>query len=182
MSIFDCVVIGAGAAGIAAARRLREAGQDILLVEARERLGGRAWTVQTDLGLPADLGCGWLHSADRNPLTALARTHGFSVDERLPDWSRGGSARTTPWRLAYRALEERIAAWEAADIPASVLLEPGGRWNAALDAVASYVSGASLTEISVYDLQRYDDSGVNWRVREGLGATIAALGTGLPAT
>jgi monoamine oxidase len=179
MSIFDCVVIGAGAAGIAAARRLREAGRELLVIEARERIGGRAWTLPTSLGLPVDLGCGWLHSADRNPLTALARAHGFSIDERLPDWS-GGGARPRAWRLAYRALEDRIAGWQGEDIPASTLLEPGARWNAALDAVATYVSGAGLADISVFDLQRYEDSGVNWRVRDGLGAAIAALGAGLP--
>ena len=59
-SDFDTIVIGGGAAGIAAARRLTGAGIDCLLVEARERLGGRAYTDIVD-GHALDLGCGWLH-------------------------------------------------------------------------------------------------------------------------
>ena len=59
----DVAVIGAGAAGIAAGRRLAEAKRaSFVVLEARERSGGRAWTVEKD-GLPLDLGCEWLHSA-----------------------------------------------------------------------------------------------------------------------
>jgi monoamine oxidase len=179
MSTFDYVVVGAGAAGLGAARRLSADGGDVLVIEARARVGGRAWTVTTPLGLPIDLGCGWLHSADRNPLTELARANGFSVDERLPDWSRGDGRENNGWRRAFEALEDRIAAWHGPDRAAAAFLEPEGRWNAALDAVSSYVSGAELADVSAYDLARYEDSGVNWRVREGLGTAIAALGQGL---
>src|SRR5438105_9449492 len=83
----DVAVIGAGAAGIAAARRLVEAGNfSMVVLEARERPGGRAWTVEKD-GLPLDLGCEWLHSADRNPLAPLAESLGFSICRRQPDWT-----------------------------------------------------------------------------------------------
>ncbi len=69
----DVAVIGAGAAGIAAGRRLAEAKRaSFVVIEARERAGGRAWTVETE-GLPLDLGCEWLHSADRNPLVPTRR-------------------------------------------------------------------------------------------------------------
>ena len=81
------VIIGGGAAGIAAARRLREARVDALLIEARPRLGGRAWTVVA-AGLPLDLGCGWLHSADRNPWTSIAEAQGRTIDKTPPPWSR----------------------------------------------------------------------------------------------
>src|ERR1051326_6689112 len=53
---------------------------------ARDRLGGRAHTVTTSTGYPVDLGCGWLHSADRNPWVPIARALGFGVDETLPGW------------------------------------------------------------------------------------------------
>ena len=84
---YDVVVLGAGAAGIAAARRLVERRLTVVVIEARERLGGRAVTTMTPAG-PVDLGCEWLHSADRNPLMPLARSLGFSVDEGRPDWGR----------------------------------------------------------------------------------------------
>src|SRR4249920_3407335 len=83
----DIVVIGAGAAGIAAARRLRGKRWSVVLIEARDRIGGRAWTYRAgDLAL--DLGCGWLHSADQNEWAALAPALGFAVDDYPPPWAR----------------------------------------------------------------------------------------------
>ncbi|MBL7406103.1 NAD(P)-binding protein, partial [Escherichia coli] len=56
---FDVIIVGGGAAGIGAARRLADGGASALLVEASARLGGRAYT--QDLGgYPLDLGCEWL--------------------------------------------------------------------------------------------------------------------------
>ena len=69
----EVVIVGGGAAGIAAGRRLDDAGVDCLIVEARPRLGGRAWTISDGSAFPIDLGCGWLHSADRNPWTRDCR-------------------------------------------------------------------------------------------------------------
>src|SRR5882757_3888511 len=114
-SEFDVVVIGAGAAGLAAGRRLIERGAAALVLEARARVGGRAWTVGSQIGHRLDLGCEWLHSADRNPWTAIARASGFAIDERLPDWS--SRIRRTPgvspadqddWLAARAAFEDRI--------------------------------------------------------------------------
>lgn len=86
----DTVVIGGGAAGIAAARRLHDAGEDVLLVEASDRLGGRAHS--DTLTLPGggtatvDLGCGWLHSARRNPWTVIAEAQDMPIDRGSPNW------------------------------------------------------------------------------------------------
>ena len=87
---YDVVVVGAGAAGVAAARRLHEAGLNVLLVEARDRIGGRAHTLRRGgprqaAHLPLDLGCGWLHSGDVNPLVPVAARLGLSVDRGRPD-------------------------------------------------------------------------------------------------
>src|ERR671910_408898 len=81
----DVVIVGAGAAGAAAARRLAESGLSVMLLEATARVGGRAWTYSI-ADLPLDLGCGWLHSADRNPWTRIAEAGGFVVDHREPAW------------------------------------------------------------------------------------------------
>ncbi len=72
MSVFDVAIIGAGAAGIAAARRLRAAGRRVVVLEARERAGGRA-VVDHSLGVPADLGAAWLHFATDQRLDAAGR-------------------------------------------------------------------------------------------------------------
>jgi len=65
------MVIGAGMSGLAAARRLADAGMDVTVLEARDRIGGRTWT-NTSLGVPIDLGGAWIHGPEKNPLTALA--------------------------------------------------------------------------------------------------------------
>lgn len=186
-SEFDVVVVGAGAAGIAAGRRLVEGGASTLILEARQRLGGRAWTVPSAVGQSLDLGCEWLHSADRNPWTDIAQNLGFAIDERLPDWRtriarRYGEVAQAQWEAARAAYETRCiaAAKRATDVPAASLLEPGGRWNGLLDAVSTWANGVELERLSVHDHARYSDSRINWRLFAGYGTLIAAHAAGLP--
>jgi monoamine oxidase len=191
----DAIVIGAGAAGVAAARRLRQGHLSVLVVEARGRIGGRAWTRQ-DRGLPLDLGCGWLHSADENEWSTVAAEFGFAIDKTPPPWGRRAhqlnfsAADQRDFHAAWDRFDARIAAAarEAADRPASDCLEPGGRWNSLLDALSSYINGVELDRLSVHDFSRYHNTGVNWRVETGYGALIAAsaadldVATDCPAT
>jgi monoamine oxidase len=183
----EVVVIGAGAAGLAAARRLAAAHVDCVLVEARGRLGGRAWTVPAKGGDALDLGCGWLHSADRNPWCAIAEAQGATIDKSPPPWERvaaqpGFSVEDQmAFAEAMAAFHERQEALSETDpdVPASTFLDPEGRWNPLIDAISTYYSGVELDRLSVRDFLRYADSGINWRVREGYGAVIAAHGAGL---
>ena len=69
-------VIGAGISGLAAARLLSDAGAEVVVFEARNRIGGRIWTDRR-LGLPLDLGASWLHGTTGNPLTRLSRSQGM---------------------------------------------------------------------------------------------------------
>ena len=66
------VVIGAGLAGLAAARKLQSHGYEVLVLEGRERIGGRLWTSTKWADVPLDLGASWIHGMDGNPLTELA--------------------------------------------------------------------------------------------------------------
>jgi cation diffusion facilitator CzcD-associated flavoprotein CzcO len=66
------VVIGAGLAGLAAANELQSQGQDVVVVEARDRIGGRIWTSTQWKDTPLDLGASWIHGVKGNPLTSLA--------------------------------------------------------------------------------------------------------------
>lgn len=75
----DVLVIGAGAAGLAAARTLHDAGRSVIVLEARQRLGGRVWTDRSWPGIPLDLGASWIHGATGNPLSALARRYGLQT-------------------------------------------------------------------------------------------------------
>ena len=83
----DIVVIGAGAAGIGAGLALRQAGADVCILEARDRVGGRAETRVLG-GYPNDLGCGWLHSADDNAWVDRMEAKGFAVDRSGAPWER----------------------------------------------------------------------------------------------
>jgi monoamine oxidase len=183
----DVAIVGGGAAGIAAARRLREAGLDALIIEARSRLGGRAWSVDA-AGFAIDLGCGWLHSAKRNPWTTIAEAQNRTIDKSPPPWTRAAAqlgfsaAEASAFRNALVRFHARVGAApeDQPDRPTSAFLEARDPWNGMLDAVSTYYSGAELDRVSALDLARYDDDGVNWRIVEGYGAVIAAHGAGLP--
>ncbi len=187
-SAVDVAVIGAGSAGIAAGRRLaRASGVSVLVLEARERAGGRAWTIEK-AGYPLDLGGEWLHSADRNVLTQIAEDLGFEIYQRRPDWttrirnSGVSLAEQEEWIVAREAnLRERHrVAGEAEDRPAAATLPPGGRWNALLDATSTWGNAVELEKLSVKDNDRYEDSGINWRLRRGYGTLLATLAADLP--
>ena len=188
----DVVVVGAGAAGIAAGRALRRRGLSFLVLEGRDRLGGRAHTDRCGTPYALDLGCEWLHSADRNVLAGVATDHGFALDKSEPPWRRRsaqpgfGAAEQAAFGAEQEAFYARLedAADEVRrtghDRPASALLDPAARWNGLTDAVSTYYNGAPLDRVSVLDFDRYVDTDVNWRVKDGYGAMIAALGADLP--
>lgn len=73
------VVIGAGIAGLACAAELTRAGEDVLVLEGRDRLGGRCWT-DDRLGVPVDLGASWIHGVQHNPVMQMARRYGCDVE------------------------------------------------------------------------------------------------------
>jgi monoamine oxidase len=183
----EVVIVGGGAAGIAAGRRLAEAHIDCLVVEARQRLGGRAWTVDDGTGFPIDLGCGWLHSADRNPWQDIAQAQGRSIDGTPPPWTRRSApigfplAEQAAFLDALHKFHQRLDSLPEGgpDVASATFLEPPGRWNQLIGAISTYVSGAELDRVSARDFNRYDDSGVNRRIVEGYGAAIAAHAAGL---
>lgn len=74
----DVLVLGAGIAGLAAARTLTDKGLSVIVLEARNRIGGRMWT-DSSLGLPLDLGASWIHGVDGNPITKLAKEFGIKT-------------------------------------------------------------------------------------------------------
>lgn len=179
---FDVVVVGAGAAGIAALRALDGTGLTSVALEARPRIGGRAHTITTH-HMPLDLGCGWLHSADVNPLAPMIEAAGFAIDRTRPAWEKQAGNQDFPpqdqdaFGEAYDAFDERLAqaAKAGVDRPASDFFEPDGRWNALIDAVSTYYNGVEYGGVSVLDYDAYQDSGMNWRVSAGYGAAIASF-------
>jgi monoamine oxidase len=183
---YDAIIVGAGAAGIAAARRLHDAGKRVIVLEARARIGGRAWTQTVD-GLPVDLGCGWLHSADRNPWSDIAPGLGLEIDKTPPPWTRPSMRigfsidEQRDFRAALDAFYDRVdeVAESGKDQPASNCLPPDGRWNGLIGTVATFIAGAEWDKVSAIDLHRYADTGVNWRVVEGYGELVRRHADGL---
>ncbi len=66
------------------------------------------------------------------------------------------------------------------DGAASSCLEPGNRWNPMIDAISTYVNGCELDQVSILDMEAYEDTEINWRVRRGYGALMAAYGAPCP--
>ena len=188
MTETEVAIIGGGAAGIAAGRRLHDAGIACLMIEARSRLGGRAWTCNDAAGYPLDLGCGWLHSADRNPWVPIVEAQGHTIDRTAPPWSRPSlpgvfaPGEQAAFNKAMGQFFERLSAAVAKgkDMPAAAVLEPGNRWNNLITAVGTYISGTELQNMSALDFELYDDTEINWRVKEGYGTAIAAHGANVP--
>ncbi len=176
---FDIVIIGGGAAGIGAARRLADSRRSALLLEADTRLGGRAWT-RDAAGVRLDLGAGWLHSADRNSWVAIARKAGIALDQTPPAWGiqyrdLGFSPREqAEARKTYDRWMQRLAKSPPSSDCAADALEDS-EWNAYIRSIAHYVSGAELERLSARDYVAYDETSTdsNWRVPGGYGALLA---------
>jgi monoamine oxidase len=176
----DVAIIGGGAAGIGAARRLALSSLSTMLIEAGSRLGGRAWT-QEVAGQNIDLGCGWFHSADRNSWIGIAEAAGVPVDRSPAQW--GVQYRDLGFPPPEQVEAKRaLAAWvrrlegspPASDCAADAL-EPNSEWSNYIRTIAGFISGGSLEQLSVADYLAYDEasSANNWRTPVGLGSLVA---------
>ena len=187
-SSIDVAVIGAGAAGLGAAHALKRAGLSFVVLEARNRVGGRGHTIMAAPDVTFDLGCGWLHSADRNAFVKIAETLDFEIDRKLPPWRERAWGKSFPpeERADFiRSLDEFFERLEEAakggvDHPANLYLEAGNRWNPMIDAISSYINGCETDRLSILDFDAYEDTNLNWRVRRGYGALMQAYGAALP--
>lgn len=180
----DLVIIGAGSAGIAAALTARALDLEVVILEAMDRVGGRAFTDTATFGAPYDVGCAWLHKSDDNPYTDYARTNGFTLQPHEYDLE---TVYIGPERVeadavnhAEHAISEAISA-AGTDVAASTIVdlstpiqETAGDYLGALD------MAVDLDELSTFDYANADDLTPNLLCAQGFGSIVAHRGAGLP--
>jgi monoamine oxidase len=186
----DIVVIGAGAAGIAAARRVMAANRKVIVVEAAGQIGGRCVTDTATFDVPFDRGARWMHNPDTNPMIRLARGAGLDISAAPPGQKiRIGRRNARPSETeeflaalvrANRAIDD--ASRGRVDVScASVLPKDLGDWAGTAEFVlGASATGKDLKDLSVIDKVRAQERNAAIACRQGLGTLIAKLGEQLP--
>jgi monoamine oxidase len=185
----DIVVIGAGAAGIAAARRILAANRKVIVVEATSQVGGRCLTDLASFEVPFERGARWIHNSDANPVIKLARNAGLDiavapVGQKIRVGRRNARAGETEQFLATlvranRAIDE---ASRGADLAcAAVLPKDLGDWAGTAEFVlGASATGKDLKDISVIDRAHGQDRSAILTCRQGLGTMMAKLADQVP--
>ena len=187
-STYDVVVIGAGSAGLAAARTAAEEGLSVALIEAAHRIGGRALTDSESLGFPFDLGCHWMHSASLNPYVAIAKAHGHAYiedgyprDVHLGDrWANDAECDECEafYNRCYGLIDDAAAAGR--DVAVADVTPRDDRWTPMFDMGSSMGYSMDNDRVSTLDSAAYNDTDENWPLVDGYGALVAAHFTDLP--
>jgi monoamine oxidase len=186
----DIVVIGAGAAGIAAARRVMAANRRVIVVEASGQIGGRCLTDTATFGIPFDRGARWMYNPETNPVIKLARAAGLDVvaapiGQKIRIGRRNARAGETEEFLAAMVRANRAiddASRGKADVAcASALPKDLGDWAGAAEFVlGAGFAGKDLKDVSVFDKARAQDRNAALACRQGMGTLIAKLGEQVP--
>jgi monoamine oxidase len=186
----DCIVVGAGAAGIAAARRLSAAGRSFTLIEASNRIGGRCFAETKSFGVAFDRGAHFIHNPDSNPLARLAARTGLEIypapsGQRIRIGRRNAREGELEDYLATsvratRAIADAVRGRGDVDC-ASAMPRDLGDWRSTVEfALGPYNSAKDLGEISAADLSRSSDRDTAAFCRQGYGALLAKLAEGVP--
>ena len=186
----DAIIVGAGAAGIAAARRLVAAGRRCVVVEAGPRVGGRCFTDVETFGMPCDLGGRLLYAPEVNRVAHYAREAGIEVSPlRAGQRLRVGGrfAREGEMEAFFAALvRARQGIVDAADneedsAAGRALPRNLGDWRPTIEfALGPYRCGKTLDALSVRDFNRSADRDLAGISRAGCGALLQRLAADLP--
>ncbi len=184
----DLIIVGAGAAGIGAAKQARAKGLTFKVLEASHRIGGRAYTEYIGpKRQPFDLGCHWMHSASLNPMVKIADEFGFSYSKdgfgRLLIVAHGEESEDrSGWDAFYAKAHELIAAAVAdgREAPVIDLVPRDDPWTRSFDYIFSLHTSFDPDQVSAADLEAYNDTDENWPLREGYGELIAKFGADVP--
>lgn len=188
MNDVDVIIIGAGAAGLAAARVLLAAGKTIAVLEARDRLGGRARSERGFHGSVIDHGASFIHAEADNPWTAIARRLSFttSIDQRrrflfVEDQPAPDDAFTAFMAARQDALEQVMAVEEQErDRAIADMLTLEGPFSPqARASLAPWLLGADNNQASALDFA-HGVTGEDRLVPKGYGRLVQAYGRGIP--
>lgn len=183
----DVAVVGAGAAGLAAAKELTKAGRSFVLIEARARIGGRAYTDET-LGAPFDAGAQYIHWAERNPWKRIADELNVPLVEdppgkvpvvfangvRMPDEER--ARRRSAFAQIWQALEGGAAADRSF---AEAVKGASPEIVGAAGGITQFALGEDPERVSVADYDRLW-AGDDYLVPSGYGGLVARYGADVP--
>src|ERR1700674_5652108 len=185
----DVAIVGAGAAGIAAARRIAEARRSSVVLAAMGRVGGRAYTPDAGSRVAHHRGAHRLPSPAKNPLIDIAKSERFQVYDPSPSRRLLVGAReardgeyddfTSAVRRARRAI---VAVGDIGrDVAAGGMLSDVGEWEATVAFVLGPLACAKdLNEVSAIDIARAEERPDDLVVREGVGTALAAAAEGVP--
>lgn len=190
----DVIIVGAGAAGLSAARELARAGLSYRLVEAADRVGGRAYSTEIAPGEWFDHGCAWLVGGETNPFTQIAAAlgvqlstatrHLFTLEHmRLVRNGRPVDAAERDARVSYfEACERAIstAAEQGRDVALSEVLELDEALAQPFRTmIDTSWGGASFDQVSSTDHASCEGD-LGYRVVQGYGSLVAAWGADVP--
>jgi monoamine oxidase len=184
----DVVIVGAGAAGIAAARRLAALGRRFVLVEAAATVGGRCITDTSVFGVPFDRGAHWVHMPDINPVAKLGTQTGLDLYPAPPGqrvrigrrYAREGEMEDYLGGVV-RASTAIADASRKSDLScAQALPKDLGGWRPMIEFVLGpFGCGKDLSEVSAIDFARSAERDSDLLCRQGFGALLAKLASGV---
>jgi monoamine oxidase len=184
----DVVVIGAGAAGLAAAQEAMRQGLTCVVVEAQGAVGGRASVDEKTFSIPFDRGGAWVHTAAENPLRAVAEKLGFTLvrDEKQLLAYDGDNDPVEEGRALEHEVERLAAHWQSlaergVDIAGSSARLDGGKWaDVAASVLGPLEVAVDVDQVSTLDFGTIMGEEADCFVKEGLGSVIASLRHGVP--
>ena len=179
----DVIVIGAGTSGLSAARELKMAGIDTLVLESSDHVGGRCFTDTTTFNTPFDRGGSWLHSAEINPLSKVAEANGFEFHKKPWTWKwvtidgyALNDAEVAEYSDYMELMWERIVEVGKKDNSVEIAsILPDSRWRDTAKMFVAQMLGGDCDVTSPTDMANYSDADGDWLVGGGLGAFIKHL-------
>lgn len=178
----DVVVVGAGAAGLAATRYLHHEGCKVVCIEASDRIGGRCYTDNSIFGVPFDVGGHWLHYGETNALIPIGRSFGFDIYKASDDATVESGLSSDRVKAVASKVDAQLAKMRTAqtDIAMTEAFVPENNVERTALFLKALSAGRDLDEISMHDWVTAGLEADNWYCREGYGAIVARHAERLP--